>query len=344
MNKKAICLLLALFLSLTCAAALAATANATVVAPATVKLTAPFSGILKPFDLTSGERVSAEDVLFEMDTTPVYAPLNGTLAAVFANVGDDAAGVTGYYGALAVIEPAYPLYIDASTADARDRDENKYIHVGETLYLRRGSERGTGRVTSVSGERYVVQVLTGNFELDDDVRCYRDSGYAGDSETGRGPVKRFADALVTASGRIAAVHAAQGEQVSAGELLFETVDTQCEPGAPLQIAAPVDGAVTALAVVSGAQVYRGQLLCEIADLTNLELSAEVDEIDIGGIRVGDTLSYTLDAYEGDTLQGTVTEIRPIGIEKQNATYFDVRVTVPADRLLMPGMNGTVTLN
>jgi len=330
-------------LSLCCACALGATANASIVAPETAKITAPFAGTLLPFDLVSGDAVTAGDTLFTLDTTPVYAALDGTVAAVFAAAGDDAAGVSAHYGALAVIEPEYPLYISADTDDAYDNDDNKYIHAGEMLYLKRNDEKGTGRVTSVDGKYYTVEVLTGNFDLDETVRCYRESAMPYDSEVGRGKVKRFADAKVSASGRICAVHVKPGDTVKTGDLLFETVDTLSAVGASPAIAAPVSGAVTALYASSGAQVYRGQLLCEVADLTKLELSAEIDEIDLAAIRAGDVLSYTLDAYAGRTFTGTVTEIRPVGAQRQNAAYFDVRITAPEGVTLLPGMNATVTL-
>ena len=164
-----------------------------------------------------------------------------------------------------------------------------------------------------------------------------------DSETGRGSVTRYADVSVVGEGRVAAVHVKAGDAVKTGDLLFELVDGQCPRGASLSLTAPIGGAVTLLNTVTGAQVYRGQLLCEIADLTKLELSAEVDELDLDGLKVGDVLSYTLDAYAGETFSGTVTAIRPIGTKKQNATYFDVRITLPAGKLLLPGMNATVTL-
>jgi len=102
--------------------------------------------------------------------------------------------------------------------------------------------------------------------------------------------------------------------------------------------------VTQLAAVSGAQVYRGQLLCEIADLSQLELSVELDELDLIAVSVGDTLSYTLDAHGGKIFTGTVLKIRPLGTKRQNATYFDVRVTVPQGVMILPGMNGTVLLD
>ena len=344
MNKKLLSFAaLLLLLTLSAACALGATANAVIVAPQTAKITAPFSGTLLPFDLTAGDEVAAGDTLFTMDTVPVYATQSGTVSAVFAKAGDDASGVIAHYGSLAVIEPTRALYVAADNSQAYDDDENRYLHAGETLYLKCGSEKGTGLVTSVSGNAYTVEILTGSFDVGDTVRCYRESGTPSDSETGRGRVTRYPDISVAAEGRIAAVHVKAGDTVSVGDLLFEVIDGQSAKGAPLSLTAPVSGAVTALSTASGAQVYRGQLLCEIADLTQLELSAEVDELDLSAISVGSALTFTLDAYAGETFSGMVTEIRPIGITRQNATYYDVRITLPAGKTLLPGMNATVTL-
>ena len=342
-NKLVACAALMLALSLSCTAALGATANASIVAPNSVKVTAPFNGTLKPFDLAQGDAVNAGDVLFAMDAAPVYAPADGKVTAVFAEAGDDASGVMNRYGALAVIEPENMYYIAASTQQAYDKEANRVLHAGETLYLKCGNEKGEGRVTRVDGANYVVEILDGDFELNDTIRCYRDSDHDYDSETGRGRVMRYADTAVAAQGRIAAVYAQAGETVKTGDLLFEVVDSSCPVGASLESAAPVSGAVTVLAAVSGMQVYRGQLLCEIASLETLELSVQVDEIDLANLRAGDTLSYTLDAHGETVFTGKVKEIRPIGSARQNATYFDVRVTIDTEKLVLPGMNGTVTI-
>ena len=334
---------LRLALTLSCTGALAATANATIVAPETVKLTAPMNGTLLPFDLAAGDRVAAGDALFGFDTTPVYAQADGKVAAVFAEAGDDAQGVLARYGSLAVIEPEKPLYIPANTSQAHEKDENKYLHAGQTLYLKCGNEEGVGVVTSVDGSNYVVEILEGDFELGDTIRCFRKAEIKYEEETGRGKATRYADTAVQAQGRIAVCHVQPGDMVKTGDLLFEVVDSSCPVGAALEVAAPVSGAVTLLAVSSGMQVYRGQLLCEIANLEALELSVDVDELDISAIRVGDVLEYTLDAYGDAVFTGTVTEIRPIGMARQNATYFDVRLTIDTQQLVLPGMNGTVTL-
>ena len=342
-TKLSVFTALLLALTLVCACALAATANATIVAPDTVKITAPFAGTLKPFDLTATQEVAAGEALFEIDTVPVYATQDGTVAAVFAGVGDDASGVQSRYGAMAVIEPALALYIDADTAQAYDDDDNRYLHAGETLYLKCGNEKGTGRVASVSGKDYIVEILTGSFDVGDTVRCFRESSTPSDSETGRGKVKRYDDVSVVSDGRVAAVHVKPGDTVKVGDLLFEMIDAQSAKDASPVIAAPVSGAVSAVYVTSGTQVYRGALLCEIADLSTLELSVEVDELDIDRVKIGDVLSFTLDAYAGQTFSGAVTEIRPIGSARQNATYFDVRVAAPQGVTLLPGMNATVTI-
>lgn len=250
-----------------------------------------------------------------------------------------------HYGALAVIEPKNALYIDASTDQAYNDADNRYIHAGETLYLKLSNDKGTGVVTSVSGKKYTVEILSGSFDVDDTVRCFRESTTPSDSEVGRGKVTRYADVQVNAnSGRIAAVHVKPGDAVEVGDLLFELVDAQSEKNASRSIAASKDGVITSMNTASGAQVYRGQLLCEVADLSTLELSAEVDELDLNSIAIGDTLSYTLDAFDGETFTGTVTQIYSVGAKKQNATYFDVRITLPAGKTLLPGMNGTVTIN
>ena len=342
-TKLSVFTALLLALTLVCACALAATANATIVAPDTVKITAPFAGTLKPFDLTATQEVAAGEALFEIDTVPVYAAQDGTVAAVFAGVGDDASGVQSRYGAMAVIEPALALYIDADTAQAYDDDDNRYLHAGETLYLKCGNEKGTGRVASVSGKDYIVEILTGSFDVGDTVRCFRESSTPSDSETGRGKVKRYDDVNVVSDGRVAAVHVKPGDTVKVGDLLFEMIDAQSARDVSPVIAAPVSGAVSAVYAASGAQVYRGALLCEIADLSTLELSVEVDELDIDRVKIGDVLSFTLDAYAGQTFSGAVTEIRPIGSARQNATYFDVRVAAPQGVTLLPGMNATVTI-
>ncbi len=343
MKRIAVLLVCLSLLCLGACSALAATADAAVVAKGTIKITAPYAGTLLPFDYAAGDSVAAGDTLFSLQTTPVLAPQNGTVAAVFAHPGSDAAGVSQHYGAVVVLEPEHPLYLAANTSSAYDDDDNRYIHAGEFVWLKNGSDKGTGTVTSVSAPNYVVEILSGPFDLDDNVRIFRDSNMTASNEIGKGKVSRYPDISVTASGRVTAVHATAGQSIAEGSPLFEVVDPSAPVDAGTDIASPASGVLSSLYVTSGTLVYRGQLLCEITDLANLELRCEIDELDYPSLHVGDTLSYTLDAFPGRTFQGTVSRIGNLGSARQNASYYDVRLTLPPDVPVRPGMNGTVTL-
>lgn len=90
---------------------------------------------------------------------------------------------------------------------------------------------------------------------------------------------------------------------------------------------------------SGAQVYRGQLLCEVADLSTLELSAEVDELDLNSIAVGDTLSYTLDAFDGETFTAPSPRFIPSAPKSRTQPISTCASPLPVGKTLLPGMNG-----
>lgn len=344
--KKLVLLLLCL--CLLCPAAMAeegaslATANATVVSSVTTRVTAPYAGTLLSFDLAQGDRVSAGDLLMALDTLKIYASQTGTLQAVFAQQGDDAESVQQRYGALAVIEPANALYLSATTRDAYNDDENRYLHAGETLYLKLNDEEGTGRVTAVTDAGYTVEILSGDYEVGDKVQCFRDEGRSNKKKVGSGTVCRYPDAQLTGVGRVLAIYKQPGEQVTAGDLIMELTTSTCSPSVTSgNVLSPVDGAVSALYVTSGAQVYEGQLLCEIEDLSQLELSAMVDEVYLSRVRVGDTLSFSLDAYSDRQYTGQVTEIKPLGVEMQNAAYYEVQLAISNTQDMLPGMSATL---
>ena len=323
----------------------APTANATIIAPEVTHVTAPFSGTLLPFTWKAGDVVQSGDELFDFRTTKIYAPEDGKLTAMFVAQGQDASGAMARYGAACTIEAANPFYVEASTSKAYDHNDNKFVHTGEMLYLKAGDVKGTGRITNVVKHDYTVEVLTGDFEFGETITCYRESGYARDSVIGTGKLRRYDDALVNAFGRVFAVHKKEGDNVREGDLLLEMIDAASDPNTnSTHVVSLIKGAITAMHTLSGAQVYQGQLLCEIVDLTRLELSVQVDELYLSTIAVGDILSFTLDAFAGQEFKGTVTKLLPIGENRQNAAYYDVRLSIPEATGVLPGMNGTVYLS
>src|SRR5881296_580663 len=80
------------------------------------------------------------------------------------------------------------------------------------------------------------------------------------------------------------------------------------------------------------------------DLTKMQVETSVDEADIGRIKLDDRATFTVDAFPGETFEGTVTQIRKAGQIVQNVVTYTVVVAVdnPAGKLL-PGMTANVKL-
>jgi len=336
--KKLFCIVLVLTLALAVPAQAQqdltqhAIATATVQAARFVDVTAPYSGTLSSFDLVMGDSVSAGEVLMTMNTTGLYATEGGKVSAVFAVPGDDAAALSQRYGGIVAVEPDALYQLRCTTAGAYSESENKLLHLGEKLYFKstkNKNEKGEGRVVSVSGSNYVVDVLSGEFEMDESLSLYRDDDYANRDCVGKGVVTRRSDALHAANGRVAEVLVQEGETVQAGQLLATLMSMDAEPDASPTVVAPADGVVSSVQAVPGQQVWKGQVLCRIELTASIEAVADVDEMDLGSLAVGDKVAVTIDMNGESIITGTVSEISCLGITKQNAAYYTVRVAIPA---------------
>jgi len=114
------------------------------------------------------------------------------------------------------------------------------------------------------------------------------------------------------------------------------------------IISPVDGIVVSRNVDQGQTVaasYQTPTLFLVAkDLTKMQVDANVSESDVGGVRIGQPVDFTVDAYTTRTFQGHVTQVRQAPITVQNVVTYDVVVTVPnPELLLMPGMTANITI-
>lgn len=312
-----------------------AIANGTVTAVRFVDVTAPYSGTLTTFDLAAGDRVCAGDALFSMMLSTVYAPEAGTVTLLAAQ-GDDASGVMAHYGALASLETEIPTQIAASTANAYNVKENHILYVGETLYFRSsgsGREEGHGRVILVDGSSYVVDILDGTFDIGESFNLYRNGRYESRDNVGRGTVIRRSPVSLAGSGRVHELLVADGDHVEANAPVMTLMSADADPGASPLITAPQDAVVASVTVSPGQQVWKGQVLARLYLTDALEVVAEVDEIDLRGLQVGDRLPITLDTDENTVLYGSVTEISALGVTRQNAAYYAVHVSLQDTALL-----------
>ena len=80
------------------------------------------------------------------------------------------------------------------------------------------------------------------------------------------------------------------------------------------------------------------------DLTKMQIDTNVDEADIGRVKVPQDVEFTVDAYPDRTFHGAVRQIRIAPIVVQNVVTYDVVITVDnTDLKLMPGMTANVSI-
>lgn len=91
-------------------------------------------------------------------------------------------------------------------------------------------------------------------------------------------------------------------------------------------------------------VSGGTLIATVADMDSVFVYAEVDEVDIGQVKIGQTARVVPDAFPEDVFAGSVLRIAPLAKVEQNVTTFNVTVVVPnRDGKLKAGMNASVDL-
>ncbi len=114
------------------------------------------------------------------------------------------------------------------------------------------------------------------------------------------------------------------------------------------ITAPIDGIVISRAVEPGQTVNAGMsaptLFILAADLTKMQVNANIDEADVGRMRPGQVVSFRVDAFPTETFTGTVEQVRLQPTTVQNVVTYQTVIDVPNQQLkLKPGMTANVSI-
>ena len=165
-----------------------------------------------------------------------------------------------------------------------------------------------------------------------------------------------------AGGKISGLSLLAGDTVSAGERLCtitgDSVDNSIEnarisldnAGTSLQnaqdklddyeVTAPISGTVVTKTAKAGDSIEGGSAgtLCTIYDLSYLEMTMSIDELDISDVAVGQTVQITADAVEDRTYTGVVTKVSVAGTTSGGITTYPVTVRIDETDGLLPGMN------
>lgn len=114
------------------------------------------------------------------------------------------------------------------------------------------------------------------------------------------------------------------------------------------ITSPIDGVVLSKSVEEGQTVAASfstpELFTIAQNLKEMQVVADVDEADIGDVKEGERVSFTVDAYPDDTFSGTVKQVRQEATTTNNVVTYEVVISAPnADLKLKPGLTANVTI-
>ncbi len=114
------------------------------------------------------------------------------------------------------------------------------------------------------------------------------------------------------------------------------------------ITSPIDGIVLSKSVEEGQTVAASfntpELFTIAQDLTKMQVIADIDEADIGEVRQGARVEFTVDAYPDDTFTGEVTQVRQVATTESNVVTYEVVISAQNNDLkLKPGLTANVTI-
>lgn len=289
------------------------------------------------------------------------ADISGTVSEVYVSNGDAVSAGTE----LCRISASNDLTIDFQFSYAKDGDF--YVGQPAKIYLNGYAGYIDGTVAQVGGSS--MANATGMKMTTVRVKAVNPGLVTGDctasavvgnyTSYGQTTVKIGTGSTITAtaSGKVSGLTLMPGDSVSSGQRICtitgDSVDNQLKNAkASLEnaqdrlddymVTSPITGTVVEKTVKAGDNVGTGSnsnnTLCIIYDLTYLEMTLNIDELDIDNVEVGQTVNVTSDAKAGQTYTGVVTKVSMVGTTSGGTTTYPVTVRIDDTDGLRPGMN------
>ncbi|MHB1313982.1 MAG: efflux RND transporter periplasmic adaptor subunit [Christensenellales bacterium] len=291
----------------------------------------------------------------------IYSLAKGRVKGIFVSKGDDVASAVASKGSLLVISTDGKMKTEIAEDGALSLKSNVIVALSD------GSKK-EGLVESVTAGGYIVTLDDNGPKLGDAVEIYD-----GDRLVGKGTLAVNAPITVIArGGTISRVHVDENDKVSVGTKLFtieeepftaayqQVYDDRTETTRKLEkiavylqdpfVRAEEEGMIGAVLVQDGQTLAASEMAPsdEQAAFTILtggvtKLTVDMDELDIGQIKVDQTAQITADAITGETFEGKVIQISRIGDALNGITTFEVQLSVSKDDRLYAGMNAVATV-
>ena len=289
------------------------------------------------------------------------ADISGTVSEVYVSNGDAVSAGTE----LCRISASNDMTIDFQFSYAKDGDF--YVGQPAKIYLNgyagyidgTVAQIGSSSVANGTGMKMTtVRVKAANPGLVSG-DCTASAVVGNYTSYGQTTVKIGTGSTITAtaSGKVSGLTLMPGDSVSSGQRICtitgDSVDNQLKNAkASLEnaqdrlddymVTSPITGTVVEKTVKAGDNVGTGSnsnnTLCIIYDLTYLEMTLNIDELDIDNVEVGQTVNITSDAKAGQTYTGVVTKVSVVGNTSGGTTTYPVTVRIDETDGLRPGMN------
>ena len=298
------------------------------------------------------------------------ADMSGTVSEVYVQNGDSVNAGTE----LLKIVGDNNIYMDFQFSYAAP--SNFYVGQSATIYITGFAGTLQGTVQQVSTSTWASGNAAGSGQQMTTVRVkatnpglitsdYTASAVIGSySSYGQTSVKVSATSVVTAgaSGKITGFSYLAGDLIQNGDRICtitgNNVDNSIENARislnnastslqnaqdkldDYEVTAPISGTVVTKTAKAGDSIEGGSAgtLCTIYDLSYLEMTMNIDELDISDVAVGQTVQVTADAVEDKTYTGTVTKVSVAGTTSGGITTYPVTVRIDDTDGLLPGMN------
>ena len=341
--KKMLILLLCLCL-LSGSACAAGEFDGVVIAGETVSVSAPYGGVISHTALRAGTFLRTGDEIAKVNTTRVLAAEDGTIRGVFAAEGDSASGTVLY------LAPVSRYTIACSIENAYNSAVNKYVTIGETVYIKcapDSSHKAVGVITAVNGSEYTVQTTAGELYMEETVYLYRSPEYKSAQRIGSGKVGRTESIAVNGSGSLLKMHVEDGEEVERGQLLFETVEGDIDALISTDniFRSTVDGVVAEVKVQAGQKVSKGDVLLTAYRMQDYLIEFAIPEEELSSVQVGDAagLYFSWNEDKSEPYAGVVTEVSYMSTSTDGEVTYSGYIAFEADETVRLGMNVTVAL-
>ncbi|HEX7594185.1 MAG TPA: efflux RND transporter periplasmic adaptor subunit [Anaerolineae bacterium] len=299
---------------------------ATVFVMAQPKVSPPNIAVVRRGDLTAS--VNATGKVQAKKSARLALPLSGSVANIFKREGDDVKMgdvilSLGADDATRRVKQAdlnlQSRQLDLARAKAAPRDEDITI-------ARANVQKATITVAAAEAA-YTASPNAQNDAVRQAARADLDIARASFNRVTNGPTQAEIDALQNT------VTSAQIDLDSAKQSLSQT-----------QLTAPFTSTVVEINVRVGELVGGFNPLATVADLTALEIAADIDEIDVANVQVGQSVQVRFDAFPGETFSGKLTRLFPAASTLRGTTTYAAVVDFDAkDSKVRPGMGANLKI-